>query len=98
MMQLLAMGAISKLPEDLQWSVRVLLPRKDDPAVAAAKAAAHATGTSAPAAHPTPSMATQQQPLVQQQQAPAPILRALTQHQQSFALSYWTLVQYTITL
>ena len=48
MVQLLEMGAVSKLPEDVQWSVRVLLPRKEDPAVAAARAAAQAASGAAP--------------------------------------------------
>jgi hypothetical protein len=39
MQQLLDMGAVSKLPEDVQWGVRMLLPRREEPAVAAAKAA-----------------------------------------------------------
>lgn len=39
MQQLLDVGAVSKLPEDVQWSVRMLLPRREEPAVAAAKAA-----------------------------------------------------------
>ena len=30
MQQLLASGAISKLPEEVQWNVRVLLPRAQD--------------------------------------------------------------------
>lgn len=30
MQQLLATGAISKLPEEVQWNVRVLLPRGQD--------------------------------------------------------------------
>ena len=30
MQQLLASGAISKLPEEVQWNVRVLLPRGQD--------------------------------------------------------------------
>ena len=29
--QLLASGAISRLPEEVQWNVRVLLPRGQDP-------------------------------------------------------------------
>lgn len=44
MQQLLAMGAVSKLPEEVQWNVRVLLPRKEEPAAAAAKAAQAAAG------------------------------------------------------
>lgn len=32
MQQLLASGAISKLPEEVQWNVRVLLPRAQDTA------------------------------------------------------------------
>ncbi len=39
MQQLLATGAVSKLPEEVQWTVRMLLPRKEEPAAAAAKAA-----------------------------------------------------------
>ena len=35
MQQLLASGAISKLPEEVQWNVRVLLPRGQDPSGAA---------------------------------------------------------------
>ena len=33
-------GAISKLPDDLQWQIRTLLPRKDGKPVAAAPAPA----------------------------------------------------------
>ncbi len=44
MQQLLVMGAVSKLPEEVQWNVRVLLPRKEEPAAAAAKAAQAAAG------------------------------------------------------
>jgi hypothetical protein len=44
MQQLLAMGAVSKLPEEVQWNVRVLLPRKEEPAAAAAKAAQAVAG------------------------------------------------------
>jgi hypothetical protein len=50
MQQLLAMGAVSKLPEDVQWNVRVLLPRTEAPAIAAAKAAAQ-QGVPAPQLH-----------------------------------------------
>ncbi len=35
MQQLLASGAISKLPEEVQWNVRVLLPRGQDASGAA---------------------------------------------------------------
>lgn len=44
MQQLLAMGAVGKLPEEMQWTVRMLLPRKDEPAAAAAKAAQAVAG------------------------------------------------------
>lgn len=32
MHQLLSMGAINTLPEDLQWAIRMLLPRREDAA------------------------------------------------------------------
>ena len=34
MQQLVSTGAVSKLPEEAQWNVRVLLPRKNDAPVA----------------------------------------------------------------
>ena len=91
MVQLLAMGAVSKLPEDVQWSVRVLLPRKEDPALAAAKAAAQAADSGGTAAVPNlaaaslPALAAAgmlqfpQQQQQQQQQAPVPSLPLLAQ-------------------
>lgn len=34
MQQLVSTGAVSKLPEEAQWNIRVLLPRKSDAPVA----------------------------------------------------------------
>lgn len=34
MQQLVSIGAVSKLPEEAQWNIRVLLPRKAEPSVA----------------------------------------------------------------
>ncbi len=34
MQQLVTLGAVSKLPEEAQWNIRVLLPRKNEPTVA----------------------------------------------------------------
>ena len=39
MHQLLSMGAINSLPEDLQWAIRMLLPRREDAAAPASEAA-----------------------------------------------------------
>ena len=66
MQQLLAMGAVSKLPEEVQWNVRVLLPRKEEPAAAAAKAAQAAAG---PAVVQFPGL---HMPFIAQQVGPHP--------------------------
>ena len=69
MQQLLAMGAVSKLPEEVQWNVRVLLPRKEEPAAAAAKAAQVAAG---PAVVQFPGL---HMPFMAQQVGPCPLIR-----------------------
>lgn len=38
MHQLLSMGAINTLPEDLQWAIRMLLPRREDAAAPVSEA------------------------------------------------------------
>ena len=72
MHQLLSMGAVNSLPEDLQWAIRMLLPRKGEttaPVPEAASKAADALSQIVPTAY-LPYMLQPQQ------------LAVLTQHAQ----------------
>ena len=76
MHQLLSMGAVNGLPEDLQWAIRMLLPRKEDAKTAAAGATTKTTAAEAALSQLVPSTAYLPY-LLQPQQ-----LAVLTQHAQ----------------
>ena len=78
MHQLLSMGAVNSLPEDIQWAIRMLLPRKEETKIVASEAVskpADALSQLVPATGYLPYMLQPQQ------------LAALTQHAQQVDLS-----------
>ena len=73
MHQLLSLGAVNSLPEDLQWAIRMLLPRREDAAAPAQEAAGSPADTMSQIVPPTAYLPYMLQP----QQ-----LAVLTQHAQ----------------
>lgn len=73
MHQLLSMGAVNSLPEDLQWAIRMLLPRREDAAAPVQEAAGSPADTMSQIVTPTAYLPYMLQP----QQ-----LAVLTQHAQ----------------
>ena len=76
MHQLLSMGAVNGLPEDLQWAIRMLLPRKEEAKTAASEATSKTTAAEAALSQLVPPTAYLPY-LLQPQQ-----LAVLTQHAQ----------------
>ncbi|KAL0051858.1 hypothetical protein WJX82_003338 [Trebouxia sp. C0006] len=76
MHQLLSMGAVNGLPEDLQWAIRMLLPRKEEAKTAASEASTKTTAAEAALSQLVPPTAYLPY-LLQPQQ-----LAVLTQHAQ----------------
>ncbi len=79
MHQLLSMGAVNGLPEDLQWAIRMLLPRKEEAKTAASEASTKTTAAEAALSQLVPPTAYLPY-LLQPQQ-----LAVLTQHAQQVA-------------
>lgn len=76
MHQLLSMGAVNGLPEDIQWAIRMLLPRKEEAKTPASEATNKTTAAEAALSQLVPSTAYLPY-LLQPQQ-----LAVLTQHAQ----------------
>ncbi len=76
MHQLLSMGAVNGLPEDIQWAIRMLLPRKEEAKTAASEATTKTSAAEAALSQLVPSTAYLPY-LLQPQQ-----LAVLTQHAQ----------------
>ena len=76
MQQLLSMGAINGLPEDIQWAIRMLLPRGEEVRCAASTSQATAKPAEAALSQLVPSTAYLPYMLQPQQ------LAVLTQHAQ----------------
>ncbi len=76
MHQLLSMGAVNGLPEDIQWAIRMLLPRKEEAKTAASETTTKTTAAEAALSQLVPSTAYLPY-LLQPQQ-----LAVLTQHAQ----------------
>ena len=82
MHQLLSMGAVNGLPEDIQWAIRMLLPRKEDAKAAASEATTKTTAAEAALSQLVPSTAYLPY-LLQPQQ-----LAVLTQHAQQVGCAF----------
>ena len=89
MHQLLSMGAINGLPEDIQWAIRMMLPRKEEAQTSASEAAAKPAAEAA-LAQLVPSTAYLPY-LLQPQQ-----LAVLTQHAQQVGIEQCLLVYLVI--